>query len=50
MNKKWKFKESDVYQIDQEKAEEYDKTFPIKEKKYQHSQEVYSILIRSFVE
>ncbi len=50
MNKKWKFKESDVYQIDQDKVEEYDKKFKIKEKKYQYSQDLFSMLIRSYLE
>ncbi len=50
MDKKWKFKESDVYQIDQDKVEEYDKKFKIKEKKYQYSQDLFSMLIRSYLE
>jgi len=47
--KKWKIKQSDVFSFDEEKAIEYDKKFPIKEKKYQYSQEIFKMNIRAFL-
>ncbi len=49
-NRKWRFKESSAYELDYSKVDEYDRNFPIKDKSYAYSQEVFSILIRSFVE
>jgi len=49
-NHKWKFKESDAYGIDQDKVDEYDQKFSIKNKSHEYSQELFSMLIRSFVE
>jgi predicted N-acetyltransferase YhbS len=49
-NHRWKFKESNAYEIDIEKIEDYDKRFPVKEKAYAYSQELFSMMIRSFVE
>jgi len=49
-NHKWKFKESAAYEIDIEKVDDYDKRFPVKEKAYAYSQELFSMMIRSFVE
>jgi len=48
-NKKWKAKQSDVFVFDQEKVHEFDKQFPQKEKKYQYSQEIFKMLIRSYL-
>jgi putative acetyltransferase len=45
----WKYKYSDVYHIDAEKAQEYDKNFPSKEKGYKYTQEIFSIAFRSYV-
>jgi len=49
-NHSWKFKESEVYEIDREKVDEYDGRFAPKEKKRQYSQELFSMLIRSSLE
>lgn len=45
----WKFKYSDVYNIDEEDAQEFDASFPPKEKDYSYSQEIFSIAFRSMV-
>jgi putative acetyltransferase len=47
--KKWKAKQSDIFQFDHEEALEYDKKFKYKEKKVQYSQEIFNIQIRSFL-
>ncbi len=47
--KKWKIKQSDVFSFDEEKAMEYDKRFPRKEKRYQYSQELFKMNIRAFL-
>jgi putative acetyltransferase len=44
---KWIYKESDVYEIDEKKAEEFDLEFEKVEKKRQGSQEVFYILSNS---
>lgn len=49
-NHKWKFKESDTYEVNMEEVELYDKKFPVKKKEYKYSQDLFSIMIRSFVE
>lgn len=49
-NHRWRFKESNVYEIDQNNVDEYDKRFPVKEKKHTYTQDIFSILIRSFLE
>jgi len=41
---------SDAFQLDPEKVAEFDRSFPIKEKKWQPSQEIYSILSRAYLE
>ena len=46
----YEFKDSAVYSIDKAEAEEFDKTFKAKEKKYQYSQEEFKILSHSFYE
>ena len=48
-NKKWKIQQSDVFVFDQENVKEFDKNFPEKEKKYQYSQELFKMLIRSYL-
>lgn len=45
--KKWKFITSPVFNLDQEKAQIFDEQFPIKEKKHQPSQDVFSIMVRA---
>ncbi len=47
--KKWKVKQSDVFQFNHEEALEYDKKFEEKEKKVQYSQEIFNMQIRSFL-
>jgi predicted N-acetyltransferase YhbS len=46
----WKFYESDVYNIDEAEAEEYDKKFTPKVKEYKFSQEEFYIACRAFLE
>ena len=47
---KWKFKESDSYEVNMEEVELFDKKFPLKNKEYKYSQDLFSIMIRSYVE
>lgn len=46
---KWKYKYSDVYEVNENDAEEYDKKFPKKKKEYKYSQEVFSIAYRAYI-
>jgi len=46
---KWIFKYSDVFNISEEDAEIFDKTFKQKEKDYKYTQEIFSIAFRSYV-
>lgn len=48
-NHKWKYCESDVYDISEAEAEEYDKIFPHKEKGYRSTQEEFFIACRAFL-
>lgn len=45
----WKYRYSDVYEIDDQEAEAFDKTFPKKEKEYRYTQERFSMSIRAFL-
>ncbi len=45
----WKFKYSDVYNIDEKEAGEFDKSFSRKEKSYQPSQDIFSIAFRAYL-
>ena len=45
----WKFKYSDVCNINDADAEEFDKGFSPKEKGYKYSQDIFSIAIRSYL-
>jgi len=47
---KWKFKESASYEVTMEEVELFDKKFPLKNKEYKYSQELFSIMIRSYIE
>ena len=47
--KKWRVRQSDVFKYDHEDAIEFDRNFPEKEKKFQYSQEIFKIQIRSFL-
>lgn len=46
---KWKFKYSDVFNVNEEEAESFDKSFESKEKGYKYSQDIFSIAFRSYV-
>lgn len=48
-HKKWKCRQSNLFNIDQIEAELFDRSFPDKEKEYRYSQEIFSISIRSFL-
>jgi putative acetyltransferase len=48
-NKKWKIKQSDIFNFDHEKALEFDKRFEEKEKKYKYSQEIFKMHIRAIL-
>jgi putative acetyltransferase len=50
VNHTWKYCESDVYNINEAEAEEYDKKFPPKVKEYQSTQEEFFIACRAFLE
>lgn len=45
----WKYRYSDVYEINEKDADEYDQSFARKEKGYRYSQEIFSIAFRSYV-
>ncbi|MCJ8500287.1 GNAT family N-acetyltransferase [Desulfatitalea alkaliphila] len=47
--RKWKARQSDVFKYSQIDAAEYDKKFQKNEKKFQYSQEIFKIQIRSFL-
>jgi predicted N-acetyltransferase YhbS len=49
-SRQWKFQTSEVYEFDAAQVEVYDARFPPKEKKYQYSQELFSMLVRAVVE
>jgi len=46
---KWKFKYSDVFNINAEDADRFDRSFERKEKGYKYSQDIFSITFRSYV-
>jgi predicted N-acetyltransferase YhbS len=49
-NHSWRYQESDVYNIDFSKVEEFDKLFNYKEKGYQYTQEEFKMSCRAFIE
>jgi len=49
-NNSWKYYDSEAYNIDGKKAEEFDKLFTNKEKGYRYSQEEFSIAYRAYLE
>jgi len=49
-NHTWKYYDSDVYDISETEAEEYDKKFPPKVKEYKPTQEEFSIACRAYLE
>ncbi|OXX29249.1 MULTISPECIES: GNAT family N-acetyltransferase [unclassified Vibrio] len=48
-DKNWKVQQSDIFNFDQGEVNEFDKKFQEKEKKYQHTQELFKMLIRSYL-
>jgi predicted N-acetyltransferase YhbS len=48
-NKKWKIKQTDAFYLDHEKATEFDQQFVEKEKKVTYSQELFKMIIRSYL-
>lgn len=48
-NQQWKLLQSDVFNFDQNKVAEFDKFFKTKSKRAQYSQELFKILIRSYL-
>lgn len=48
-NKKWKLKQSEVYNLDNLMVEEFDRKFEYKEKKKEYSQELFKMMIRSYL-
>jgi hypothetical protein len=48
-NKKWKIKQSDAFNLDQDKVNEFDKRYQEKEMKYQYSQELFKMNIRAYL-
>ncbi len=47
---KWTIHCSDVFNINPKEAEEFDKNFPFKEKKWQYSQELFSMTCRAILQ
>ena len=45
----WRFQTSAVYECSESAVEDFDKRLPPKERRYQYSQEVFSIAFRSFL-
>jgi putative acetyltransferase len=48
--RKWQYLESDIYNIDEIAAEEYDQLFEPKKKEYRYTQEEFHIACRAYVE
>jgi len=46
----WKYYDSDAYNMDESKVEEFDKLFTNKEKGYRYTQEEFSIAFRAYLE
>lgn len=49
-NHSWRYQESEVYNLDLGKAEEFDKLFEHKEKGYRYTQEEFKISCRAYIE
>jgi predicted N-acetyltransferase YhbS len=47
--RKWKYRYSDVYEINEKDADEYDSTFVRKDRGYRYTQDIFSIAFRSYV-
>jgi len=48
--RKWRFVESEVYEVDEIAAEQFDKNFEKMEKKFQPSQEEFYIHVHSVIQ
>lgn len=46
----YEYRGSDVFELDRAEAAEFDRRFPFREKKHQCSQDLFSMLLRSYVE
>lgn len=46
-DRRWRIKQTDAFDLDMEKTEEFDKKFPEKEKGYHYSQELFKMIIRA---
>ncbi len=46
---RWKFRYSEVYNLNAAEVELFDQGFPHKEKAYQYSQDIFSIAVRSYI-
>ncbi len=49
-NHSWRYQESEVYNVDLGKAEEFDRLFEPKEKGYRYTQEEFKISCRAYIE
>ncbi|MBL8965755.1 MAG: N-acetyltransferase [Spirochaetaceae bacterium] len=47
--REWKLRQSEVFKFDPADAEEFDKRFPDREKKWRYSQELFKMQIRAFL-
>jgi predicted N-acetyltransferase YhbS len=47
---KWKFQASDSYEVNMEEVELFDLKFPPKTREHKYSQDLFSIMVRSYVE
>ncbi|MBD3344792.1 MAG: GNAT family N-acetyltransferase [Chitinivibrionales bacterium] len=45
----WKYYASDVYDVDNDAAEEFDKKFPPRKKEFRYTQEEFSIAVRAYL-
>lgn len=49
-NGSWEYFYSDVYNINLEEVEKFEQNFSMKEKKHQHSQDLFKMMIRAYIE
>lgn len=47
---KWKYRESAVYNIDEDATQEFDKQFPPREKAFRYTQEEFGIAVRAYLD
>lgn len=48
-NKKWRIQQTDAFNLNPDEIKEFDSRFQKKEMKYQYSQELFSMIIRSYL-